>query len=629
MTSKLVVNTIEADTGISSVSFASSISLSSTSKFHFSAAGIDIDADTNINRPAAGVIGFNINSSEKARINSSGQLGIGITNPQGRLHISSGTSGDCQLIIESDTDNNNETDNPRILLRQDGGQDLNSIGLNFSASASTDNNSLYLASSGSQSGIIFLTGTSDGYTNATERLRIDSSGRLLLGTVRTYGTGPYYDDICINNSNGSGSAGGSGIDLISKSDNYGAIIFSNESQHERGYIKFEHNSGVNKLRFGTLGADKWEILSTGHLLPSTNEVFDIGSNSQRVRNGYFDDLNIKGNIGVGNTTTVGRNAGVSTATGSIIYNSNHNALEVYNGSEWKAISSKSSSFNMNYLVVGGGGGGGGYFRGGGGGAGALRTNWNNESQGGGQSSAAAKSISIGTAYSIILGAGGAGAYNSAGNTGGTTTFDDIVSNGGTGGARYERAAPTNSGNGSGGGGGGHTGTLRAGGAAGTYGYAGGNGSDSGSTQCGGGGGGAAAAGGNGGGGGTDGDGGAALNNTITGSTVAYAGGAGGGNYGGGNQTIGGGAGAPAGGVGSGSAPGQNASIANRGSGGGGAGGSNVSGGTGSAGVVILRFPTIYTATVTGGVTSSSATVGTDTVLTITATSDSSQTVTFS
>ena len=65
MTSKLVVNTIEADTGISSVSFASSISMSSTSKFHFSDAGIDIGADTNINRPATGVLGFNINSSEK------------------------------------------------------------------------------------------------------------------------------------------------------------------------------------------------------------------------------------------------------------------------------------------------------------------------------------------------------------------------------------------------------------------------------------------------------------------------------------------------------------------------------------------------------------------------------------
>ena len=74
MTSKLVVNTIEADTGISSVSFASSISLSSTSKFFFSDAGINIGPDTNINRPATGVLGFNINSSEKLRITSGGDL---------------------------------------------------------------------------------------------------------------------------------------------------------------------------------------------------------------------------------------------------------------------------------------------------------------------------------------------------------------------------------------------------------------------------------------------------------------------------------------------------------------------------------------------------------------------------
>ena len=74
MTSKLVVNTIEADTGISSVSFASSISLSSTSKFFFSDAGINIGPDTNINRPATGVLGFNINSSEKLRITSTGDL---------------------------------------------------------------------------------------------------------------------------------------------------------------------------------------------------------------------------------------------------------------------------------------------------------------------------------------------------------------------------------------------------------------------------------------------------------------------------------------------------------------------------------------------------------------------------
>ena len=79
MTSKLVVNTIEADTGISSVSFASSISMNSTSKFHFSATGIDIGADTNINRPTSGVLGFNINNTEKLRIDNTGWMGAGQT----------------------------------------------------------------------------------------------------------------------------------------------------------------------------------------------------------------------------------------------------------------------------------------------------------------------------------------------------------------------------------------------------------------------------------------------------------------------------------------------------------------------------------------------------------------------
>ena len=108
MTSKLVVNTIEADTGISSVSFASSISMSSTSKFHFSAAGIDIDADTNINRPAAGVLGFNINSSEKMRLDSSGRLLIGTTTEgnESADELTINSSGNTGVTVRSGTSSN-------------------------------------------------------------------------------------------------------------------------------------------------------------------------------------------------------------------------------------------------------------------------------------------------------------------------------------------------------------------------------------------------------------------------------------------------------------------------------------------------------------------------------------------
>ena len=69
---------------------------------------------------------------------------------------------------------------------------------------------------------------------------------------------------------------------------------------------------------------------------------------------------------------------------------------------------------------------------------------------------------------------------------------------------------------------------------------------------------------------------------------------------------------------------------NEGSGGGGASGddSGGTGGDGSDGVIILRLSSDYEATFTSGVTYTSATSGSEKIYTITATSNSSQTVTF-
>ena len=156
MTSKLVVNTIEADTGISSVSFASSISMSSTSKFHFGDAGIDIGADTNINRPTAGALGFNINSSEKVRITSAGNVGIGTAVPESasnyaNLSLAGNNGGQLEL--------KQVTSDIRHYIW--GNQNLN-IGGGY------DN--------GASSSIRF-------YVNgANERLRITSSGHLSIAS---------------------------------------------------------------------------------------------------------------------------------------------------------------------------------------------------------------------------------------------------------------------------------------------------------------------------------------------------------------------------------------------------------------------------------------------------------------
>ena len=58
----------------------------------------------------------------------SGNVGIGTNAPEGLLHISAGTAGDAQVVIEADTDNNNENDQPSILFKQDGGLVTGRIG---------------------------------------------------------------------------------------------------------------------------------------------------------------------------------------------------------------------------------------------------------------------------------------------------------------------------------------------------------------------------------------------------------------------------------------------------------------------------------------------------------------------
>ncbi|HEX9659650.1 MAG TPA: tail fiber domain-containing protein [Rhodothermales bacterium] len=55
-------------------------------------------------------------------------VGIGTSSPSGTLHVSAGTSGDAVFILEADSDNNQNEDNPVVRLRQDGGRHGVNIG---------------------------------------------------------------------------------------------------------------------------------------------------------------------------------------------------------------------------------------------------------------------------------------------------------------------------------------------------------------------------------------------------------------------------------------------------------------------------------------------------------------------
>jgi hypothetical protein len=276
---------------------------------------------------------------------------------------------------------------------------------------------------------------------------------------------------------------------------------------------------------------------------------------------------------------------------------------------------------VQYLVLAGGGGGG-YYQGGGGGGGGYRTSYGNIS-GGGSSVESPITASVGTEYPVTVGAGGSGYLGFdtlRSQEGGSSIFSNITSNGGGGGAATATAGRASVSGGPGGSGGGAP-ASGAGGGSGTVGqgYSGGNGT----TSFAAGGGGASAAGGNGflttkNIVGYCGSGGAGISSDITGTSVGRGGGGGGG--GAANGPGGGSDGGGAGLIGYKLLPSTgNPGQANTGGGGGGGPDATdiIRSGSGGSGIVVLRYPNTRTITIGAGLAASTASVGSDTVATIT------------
>ena len=276
MTSKLVVNTIEADTGISSVSFASSISLNSGSKFHFSDAGIDIGADTNINRPAAGVLGFNINSSEKVRVASSGYIGIGTDNPQKEVDIiDASNSQDVRIWSKGDQNSS------RLILRT--GNNGNSFVL-FGDTADEDIGAIRYVHHSDENSMRFI-------TNTQERVRITSNGSVVVGGDTPATVGQTQLTLRSNSQVGlsllCGAIQNATITFGGLADGYS----SGDSGYDDGKIMYDNSN--NHMQFNTAGGERLRITSGG--------TVNIGG----------DYANTTGKLKVTGTTTIDGNLSVS------------------------------------------------------------------------------------------------------------------------------------------------------------------------------------------------------------------------------------------------------------------------------------------------------------------------------
>jgi len=134
---------------------------------------VTVGAGASVHSPASNTLTLGTNNSERLRISSSGLVGIGTDGPDNMLHIRGATAN--QIIVETTTN----TSYGMLKFREgdhDGTKDKYIIGYNDSHTAQADELSIK-----NQIGdITFMTG---GVATTDERLRIDSSGRVGVGTA--------------------------------------------------------------------------------------------------------------------------------------------------------------------------------------------------------------------------------------------------------------------------------------------------------------------------------------------------------------------------------------------------------------------------------------------------------------
>ena len=243
MTSEIRTNTLTSRAGLSTVTLTDSGPMFSGITTFVDNSGFNIGTGSSIFSPATNTLTFGTNNTEKIRIDASGHMhGVGVITA---THF----YGD--------------------------GSNLTGISAGTSLSGSTNNT------------VCTVTGANAIQGEST--LTYDGNKLKFGGGSRALDNG-YYDDIVIDNSDTtSGEAGGSGISIISGNASWCGLIFGDNDNHQRGYIKYSHQdefmqlvtaSGGGQIRIESGGSVG--INSCIHHLSDTDTNFGFPSNDSYI-----------------------------------------------------------------------------------------------------------------------------------------------------------------------------------------------------------------------------------------------------------------------------------------------------------------------------------------------------------
>ena len=240
---------------------------------------------------ASNYFAFDTAGSERMRIDSSGRVLIGTTSSlltygaNLSLQVAGTGFSSSSILLRRDSNDNNP---PAVVFGKSRGsaggntvvQANDQVGaLVFAAADGTDLTSVAgeikvqidgTPGSNDTPGRIVFGTTADGATGVTERMRIDSSGRVGINETALSSFNSIGDDLVISQASGS-----AGITIRSGTSNTGVLAFTDGANTSfRGDVRYDHNGDY--MRFSTNGNERLRIDSSGNVgIGTTSPASDL------------------------------------------------------------------------------------------------------------------------------------------------------------------------------------------------------------------------------------------------------------------------------------------------------------------------------------------------------------------